>query len=198
MSFARDSSFPPGADRVAEAYAALEGRLRRVIDRAASRVCPGCPSPCCRFWYCREVALNPWYAFVNRAAGSFRTPRDWSRRRDPFGLGAGGCAIRSGRYVFCYSYNCRRLLASLPSPAERAAFEELSGLLLPVNRLPGGRLLSELRDPEDLSETDLGEMGRTLADAFRRLAELELLLPGYVDPTLPDQGPQGDPRSAEP
>lgn len=169
--------------------------MRRIIDRWTAAVCRGCPSPCCRFWYCREVARNPWSAFVNRAAGTFRVPDDWECRRDAFGLDGTGCAVRAGRYVFCYSYNCRRLLGALPSDDAREAFREVSELLLPANRLAGGRLLSELADPRDLSAADLDGIGRAVARASRRLAALERRLGRLFDPTVPVAAPQGDRRS---
>lgn len=169
--------------------------MRRLIDPVTAAVCPACPLPCCRFWYCREVARNPWSAFVNRVAGGFRVPGDWDRRRDPFGLGDAGCAVRAGRYVFCYSYNCRRILGALPSADAREAFREVSELLLPANRLPEGRLLSELGDPAALSAADLDAVARALTDAERRLAALARRLDPPGDPTVAVSDPQGGSRS---
>jgi hypothetical protein len=146
--------------------------MRAVIDSVAAAVCPSCRSTCCRHHYCRPTARNPWYAFVNRLAGTFEVPDGWERRRDAFGLGSGGCRIRAGRYVFCYSYNCPRLLAALPGEPSRRAFEELSDLLLPSNRLPDGRLLHELRSGEQLTEEHLHHIETAAAAAARRLETL--------------------------
>jgi hypothetical protein len=160
------------ATAAARSYARLEVEVRRAIETLTARVCPGCASLCCRVTYCREAALNPWYAFVNRTAGRFALPADWSTRRDPFGLGPSGCDIRAGRYVFCTSYTCRRLREALPAGGPREAFQELSDLLLPANRLPGGRLLHELRRPEDLGRDDVGSIATAVARASERLRSL--------------------------
>ncbi|MBI5018216.1 MAG: hypothetical protein HZB55_22350 [Deltaproteobacteria bacterium] len=146
--------------------------MRAVIDSVAARVCPSCASPCCRYHYCRPTARNPWYAFVNHVAGTFEVPEDWERRRDAFGLGRGGCEIRAGRYVFCYSYNCPRMLAALPGDPARRAFEELSDLLLAANRLPEGRLLHELGPGDSLTSDHLRHIETATAAAARRLDPL--------------------------
>jgi len=187
-------SFPPRAVELAERYAQLENRLRDAIDAVTSVVCPDCAMPCCRVHYCRETARNPWYRFVNRVAGPFAIPADWSTRRDAFGLGPRGCGIRAGRYVFCYSFNCRRLLEALGKDG-RQAFQELSDLLLAVNRLPRGRLLHELRCAEEMSAEDLESVSRALADACSRLQDL---LPGRGpgDRTASPLTPQADGRLA--
>jgi len=164
-------SFPPHAVAVAKGYAQLEGDLRAAIDAAAAGVCPTCQAPCCRAHYCRETARNPWYAFVNQVAGAFPVPPDWADRRDAFGLGPQGCAIRAGRYVFCYSYNCRRLLAAV-TDGDRSAFQELSDALLAANRLPGGRFLHEMRRSDDLSTDDLQEVDRSVREARSRVRRL--------------------------
>ncbi len=186
MSSSSPDSFPPAARAVARAFARLEARVRDCIDPLAARVCPTCPNPCCRGHYCRETARNPWYRFVSELAGGFEMPRDWPLRRDPFGLGEGGCSIRAGRYVFCYSYNCRRILECLPSSA-RAAFQEVSDLLLGPNRLPGGRLLHEVRRRSEIGERDLRRIAREVAEALDRLPRLRAVL---VDPTPPPEGLQ--------
>jgi hypothetical protein len=171
---------------VARAYARLEALVRECIDPVAGRVCPTCPNPCCRGHYCRETARNPWYRFVGELAGGFEMPRDALLRRDPFGLGEAGCSIRAGRYAFCYSYNCRRILESLSCPA-RAAFQEVSDLLLAPNRLPGGRLLHEVRRCEEIGERDLLRIAREVTQALDRLPRLRAFL---VDPTPPPEGLQ--------
>jgi hypothetical protein len=164
-------SFPHRAVAIAERYSRLESDLREAIDAVATTVCAACEAPCCRVHYCRETARNPWYRFVNQVAGRFRVPADWETRRDAFGLGPRGCDIRSGRYVFCYSFNCRRLLAAVET-GEREGFQALSDLLLTVNRLPRGRLLHELRRADDLDAEDLGAVNRALRHARRRLQRL--------------------------
>ncbi len=160
--------------------------MRGCIDPVAGRVCPKCETPCCRVHYCRETARNPWYRFVGETAGGFAMPGDWLLRRDPFGLGDAGCSIRAGRYAFCYSYNCRRILESLPASA-RAVFQEVSDLLLAPNRLPGGRLLHEVRRPEELREQDLKCIAGEVTEALDRLPRLRARL---FDPTPPPEGLQ--------
>jgi hypothetical protein len=164
------------ARRAALLYAELEERIRELIDSVAAEVCPACLSPCCRYHYCRPTARNPWYAFINEVAGSFAVPEEWERRRDPFGLGSGGCRIRAGRYVFCYSYNCPRLLAALPAGESRRAFVAVSELLLPANRLPGGRLLHELGEADGLTAKDLDHLASAVVDAGRQLEALRELV----------------------
>ncbi len=180
MSLPTPPSFPPEARGLARRYAGLEAGLRRAIDRVAAAACPACPSPCCRVHYCRETARNPWYRFVHEAAGGAPPPPDWETRRDAFGLGPRGCEIRAGRYAFCYSYNCPRLLGTLPD-SRRGAFQELSDLLLAVNRLPGGRLLHELADSHPLRPGDLEALDRSVAAAAQRLQDLLSRFP--ADPT---------------
>lgn len=170
----------PAALRSARLYADLEGRMRAAIDRVAARVCPSCTSPCCRHPYCRATARNPWYAFVNSVAGEFVLPKEWERRKDPFGLGSGGCRIRAGRYIFCYSYNCPRLLAALPDEEARRAFQELSDLLLPANRLPDGRLLHELGSKDALTAEDIRHVERATAEALGRVEGLAARLDGQT------------------
>lgn len=186
------STFSPAWTELARRYAAVEERVRRSVEALTSRVCPRCPSPCCRACYCRESALNPWYSFVGTVAGRFRPPPDWRTRRHPFGLGAEGCEIRAGRYVFCSSYTCRRLREALPEKSRREAFQELSDLLLPANRLPGGLLLHELRDPAALDYRARRHLDEALAEARRRLPRLAAeagLLP-EVDATARRRLPQ--------
>ena len=113
-------------------------------------------------------------------------PRDALLRRDPFGLGEAGCSIRAGRYAFCYSYNCRRILEPLSSSA-RVAFREVSDLLLGPNRLPGGRLLHEVGRCSEIGERDLLHIAREVTEALDRLPRLRALL---VDPTPPPEGLQ--------
>lgn len=177
---------------VALRYAALERFVRRQIDRVAFVVCPRCGSPCCRSHYCRETGRNPWYRFVAETAGGFALPGDWAARRDPFGLGAGGCEIQAGRYVFCYSYNCPRLLSALPE-AGRVPFQELSDLLLAANRLPGGRSLHEVRRLEELGTQDMEAIDREVQEALRR-AEVLTGRIAQFDPTPHPEGRQGPPR----
>ncbi len=177
-----------GAHPAARAYADLERALRDAIDPVTRRVCPQCPGSCCRAVYCRAAGRNPWYQWVRQVAAAGELAAGWERRRDPFGLGAGGCTVRAGRYVFCYSFNCRRLLEALPGSAARAAFQELSELLLPVNRLPGGRLLHELRRPEELTEADLRHLAGAVTVARSRLGELPSRF--CTDGTPPGEGPQ--------
>ncbi|MHB8763842.1 MAG: hypothetical protein ACYDA8_05830 [Deferrisomatales bacterium] len=184
------SSYRP----VAVAYARLEARVRMSIDALGRRVCPGCPSPCCRVQYCRATARNPWYAFVAQAGGLPPLPADWAERRDPFGLAADGCWVRAGRYVFCYSYNCRRLLEALPAGAPRRAFQDLSDLLLVPNRLPAGRLLHELGSPGALGLADVESIGRAVVEAEARLPRLEAALAAFIDPTPPPPGRQAHGR----
>lgn len=179
---------------MAARYGALEGALRRVIDALGGTVCAPCPSPCCRVHYCRQTALNPWYRLVSRVAVGFRLPPDWEIRRDPFGLGPGGCEIRGGRYLFCYSYNCRRLLAALPGEEARQTWQEWSDLLLPVNRLPGGQFLHELRDPGALRSRDLSWMGARLDEAGERMKGLAGRLARWVAPVPSRCGPHAEGR----
>lgn len=174
-----EPSFPALA--AARAYAALEAAVRDRIDRLAARVCPGCPSPCCRSCYCRRTFENPWYRWVNRVAAPLAPPPDWRETRHPFGLGPRGCEIRAGRYVFCYSYNCRRLLGALETRGARRAFQALSDLLLHPNRLPDGRLLHELGPGARLSRGDVEEIGRRVAEARQALSALEAS--GMLTPT---------------
>jgi len=186
------ASFPPGASALAESYARLEDDLRGAIDGVTARVCPDCDAPCCRAHYCRETARNPWYRLVNWTGCHFPVPADWGARRDPFGLGPRGCAIRSGRYVFCYSFNCRRVLAALEETS-REEFQELSDLLLAVNRLPRGRFLHEVRRSEELTAEDLQAMDRALVAVRLRLSRLRPKL-HLADRTSPPQPPQADGR----
>ncbi|MBE0618238.1 MAG: hypothetical protein IH608_09975 [Proteobacteria bacterium] len=192
MALPTSPSFPPGAKAIARAYASLEGGLRRVIDRVAAAACPRCASPCCRVHYCRETARNPWYRFVNETAGAFALPADWETRRDPFGLGARGCGIRAGRYAFCYSYNCPRLLATLQAH-QRALFQELSDLALSVNRLPNGCLLHEIRTPKALGPAELAAIAMGIGEAGQRLADLENCLSAR-DPTPAPATRQAHPK----
>jgi hypothetical protein len=146
--------------------------------------------------YCRETARNPWYAYVHRQAGLAAVPEDWRRRRTPFGLGPRGCEIRAGRYVFCYSYNCRRLLESLRGNGGREAFQQLSDLLLPVNRLPGGRLLHEPKTAGSLTAADLAHITTSVDLALARLTLLEpLLVNAHDEPTAAPYTPQDSDRS---
>jgi len=165
------SSLP--ALRAARSYARLEAELRARIDRLTARVCPGCRSPCCRPVYCRKTFDNPWYRWVNRVCRPFVPPPEWRVTRQPFGLGPRDCEIRAGRYVFCYSFNCRRLLAALPEPGARRAFQALSDLLLHPDRLPGGRRLHELGPGERLSRREVGAIDRALAEARQALVVLD-------------------------
>ena len=61
------------------------------------------------------------------------------------------------------------------------AFQELSDLLLPANRLPGGRLLHELSQGKSLSTADLRHILREIEQAARRLVELLPLLEPVLD-----------------
>lgn len=162
-----------------------------MIDRVTREVCPTCPHPCCRGHYCRETIRNPWYALVRSEAAQPPFPPEYARRRDPFGLGSGGCEIRAGRYVFCYSFNCRRLLRSFASAQRVAAFQEISDLLLGVNRLPDGRLLHELRVAA-LDERALEHLTRALDNGWQRLAQLAQLCPPLTEPTPARPAAQGD------
>lgn len=175
-------------------YAELERRLRRTIDGLTRRVCPACPRPCCRAVYCRETLRTPWYAWVRRLAGGGPVPPDWARRRDPFGVGATGCELRAGRYVFCYSFNCRRLLSALPDADARRALQALSDALLPAHRLPGGRLLHEVRALAQLDREDLAHIETCLDAAAARLPGWERRLAGVLPPdrTPPAPGGQAD------
>ncbi len=178
---------------MARRYARLEARLRDVIDPWARKACPECGRSCCRGAYCRATLRNPWYAFVRSEAGGAPLPA--AAGEDPFGLGPRGCEVRAGRYVYCYSYNCPRLLGVVPA-GRRRAFQDASDLLRAVNRLPGGRLLHELRDPADLSPADLSAIGAACDRALERLARLAETV-GSPDRTPPETAPQAreeDPR----
>ncbi len=188
--------FLPRARPVARRYARLEARLRDVIDPWARVACPACGRSCCRVAYCRATLDNPWYAFVRGEAGGAPLPADAAERKDPFGLGPRGCAVRAGRYVYCYSYNCPRLLGVVPAGSRRRAFRDASDLLRVVNRLPGGRLLHELRDPADLSPRDLSAIDAACGRALERLARLAETVgsPNRTPQETASQAREEDPR----
>jgi hypothetical protein len=159
--------------------------MRAVIDPVAGRVCPGCGRLCCRGHYCRVTAANPWYGLVHRVGGGAPLPADAATRRDPFALGPGGCELRAGRYTFCYSYNCPLIRTYTVERGVGDAFQEFSDLLLPANRLPGGRLLHELGAGGDLSLADLRHIRTAVAGAVRRAGQLRPLLERALDPSSP-------------
>ncbi len=164
--------------------------MRVVIDRVGGRVCPGCGRLCCRGHYCRATALNPWYGFVHRSAGGPELPADAATRRDPFALGARGCELRAGRYVFCYSYNCPLIRSFVAERGVGDVFQELSDLLLPANRLPGGRLLHERTMGEVLTAADLRHILTEVERAARRLEQLRPFLERAFDPNALALDPQ--------
>ncbi|HSH68591.1 MAG TPA: hypothetical protein VK997_01645 [Deferrisomatales bacterium] len=174
----------------AGAYARLERQLRGVIDRVGRRVCPGCGRLCCRGYYCRATAVNPWYAFVHRSAGGAELPADAAIRRDPFALGARGCELRAGRYVFCYSYNCPLIRSFVGERGVGDVFQEVSDLLLAANRLPGGRLLHERAATDVLTAADLRHILAEVEGAARRLEQLRPYLERALDPNAPARDPQ--------
>jgi hypothetical protein len=129
---------------------------------------------------------------VNRITGGYSPPPDWAQCREPFALGGSGCRLRAGRYVFCYSYNCPSIRQFVEGCGVASRFQELSELLLAANRLPGGRLLHEVRRDGDVTHEDLQHIGREVDRSLGRLADLELPLEAAIDRNATARGRQAE------
>ena len=159
----------------AERYIALEREIRFVVDTIVAPVCSVCTRVCCQASYCRETLRNPWYRFLFEYFGNGQGV-PWDRQNPPPGLGSEGCVIRSGRYAYCYAYNCRAICKSLGSTERIECFQQISDLLKDIGlHFAEKRHLTDIRTWKDITPERLERLGKKIEEGavrFQRLCSL--------------------------
>jgi len=157
-------------------YVTLEREIRIAIDHVVGPVCAVCQRVCCKASYCQRTLRNPWYRFLFKTFNK-KKGLAWERREPPPGLGAKGCEIRAGRYAYCYSYNCRKVLSSLETDEARKTFQEISDILKNVGlNFMGKRHLTDVRDWQEITPERLRALNKKIEEGTKRFHELRSLL----------------------
>jgi hypothetical protein len=154
---------------LAEAYAALEMRVNRLMRAACSGICGACCRVCCRAEMCRESLESPFLVLL-REQGNNKPAWDDDRGW----LGSRGCALTVGRPPVCYEFICPDILEAQPSQAAQARLQELAMLLTQAGRRAiGGDHLVEIMTTERLALVKPRRMAARIGSAGAKLVELE-------------------------
>lgn len=154
---------------LAEAYAALEMRVNRLMGAACSGICAACRRVCCRAEMCRESLESPFLVLL-REHGKNKSAWDEARGW----LGPRGCTLTVGRPPVCYEYICPAILKAQPGQAAQVRLQELAILLTKAGRRAfGNDHLVEVMTNERLARIKPERLAAKFKRAETELVELE-------------------------
>ena len=93
-----------------EAYTALEREIDAAWAPLVGRVCPTCPTPCCRVECGQEAVECAWLRLISTRDRGDWIGKDWADRTPCAAMGPEGCTLAVGRPAVCRGYYCQPLL----------------------------------------------------------------------------------------
>lgn len=142
-------------------YAALELRIREVIQKVAGNFCRQCPQRCCRSDICAETNDSLFLTMVresNPPSINYSTQHGW--------LTPNGCALNIGRPPVCYAFFCKSMCDALRPDAQ---FEILLGIGRILDKIGknaiGNKHLIELQSLDEIAKIKPERLQRKLENA---------------------------------